>query len=134
MERVGDRIAVATSLEEYHLHGQLGFPERAPRFLIGSSRPVFCQNAAHPHCGDFVAAIERGDLRAAAAHARTIMAIADRLQSRYFARGFHHVAVFKAMAGLLGMRTGPVRPGIAPCDPQELAECVDVLREARLLP
>jgi 4-hydroxy-tetrahydrodipicolinate synthase len=133
MERVGDRIAVATSLEEYHLHGQLGFPERAPRFLIGSSRPVFCQSVAQPHCGDFVAAIERGDLAAAALHARTIMAIAERLQSRYFARGFHHVAVFKAMAGLLGMKTGPVRPGIAPCDPQELAECVAVLREAGLL-
>jgi hypothetical protein len=27
------------------------------------------------------------------------------------------------MAGPLGMRTGPVRPGVAPCDPLELAEC-----------
>ncbi len=37
------------------------------------------------------------------------------------------------MAGLLGMRTGPVRPGVAPCDPLELAECTAVLREAGLL-
>lgn len=133
LECVGAEIAVATSLEEYHLHGQLMFPERAPRFLIGSSRPVFCQDAAHPHCGDFVAALDRGDIPAAARHARTLMATAEKLQSRYFARGFHHVAVFKALAGLLGMRTGPVRPGIAPCDPQELADCTEVLREAGLL-
>ena len=133
MERVGAEIAVATSLEEYHLHGQLAYPDRAPGFLIGSSRPIFCQSAAHPHCGDFVAAVTRRDFVAAAAHARTIMAIADQLQSRYFARGFHHVGVFKAMAGLLGMRTGPVRPGVAPCDPQELAECMAVLREFGLL-
>jgi 4-hydroxy-tetrahydrodipicolinate synthase len=133
MERVGAEIAVATSLEEYHLHGQLMFPDRAPGFLIGSSRPVFCQSAAHPHCGNFVAAIERGDLAAAAAQARTIMAIAEKLQSRYFARGFHHVGVFKALAGLLGMRTGPVRPGIAPADPREIAECTAVLRESGLL-
>ncbi len=133
MERVGASIAVATSLEEYHLHGQLAFPERAPRFLIGSSRPIFCQSAAKPHCGAFIAALERGEFREAARHARTIMSIAENLQSRYFARGFHHVGVFKAMAGLLGMRTGPVRPGIAPCDPRELEECTAVLREAGLI-
>lgn len=124
MERVGDRIAVATSLEEYHLHGQIAFPDRAPGFMIGSSRPIFCQSAAHPHCGD---------LAMAGRHTRQIMAIADRLQSRYFARGYHHVAVFKAMAGLLGMRTGPVRPGIAPCDPGELEDCAAVLVAAGLL-
>ncbi|HEY8611340.1 MAG TPA: dihydrodipicolinate synthase family protein [Roseomonas sp.] len=134
VERVGDRIAVATSLEEYHLHGQLAFPDRAARFMIGSSRPVFCQSAEHPHCGRFVEAAERGDWVEAARHVRTLSAIADRLQSRYFARGFHHVALFKALAGLGGMRTGGVRPGVAPCEPAELAECVAVLREVGLLP
>jgi 4-hydroxy-tetrahydrodipicolinate synthase len=133
MERVGGEIAVATSLEEYHLHGRLMFPDRAPEFLIGSSRPIFCQSGSKPHCGDFVAALERGDITAAAGHARTIMRIAELLQSRYFARGFHHLGVFKAMAGLLGMKTGPVRPGIAPCTPQELAECSAVLRAEGLL-
>jgi 4-hydroxy-tetrahydrodipicolinate synthase len=133
MERVGDRIAVATSLEEYHLNGRLMFPERAPDFLIGSSRPIFCQSAARPHCGDFVAALDRGDIAGAARHARTIMAIADTIQSRYFARGFHHLGAFKAMAGLLGMKTGPVRPGIAPCEPEELAACMSALREAGLI-
>jgi 4-hydroxy-tetrahydrodipicolinate synthase len=134
MERVGAHIAVATSLEEYHLFGRIAFPERAPGFLIGSSRPVFCQNARHPHCGSFFDALGRDDVAAAARHARAIMAIADRLQSQYFARGFHHVGVFKALAGLLGMKAGDVRPGIAPPAPAELAACIEVLVEAGLLP
>lgn len=133
MERVGARIAVATSLEEYHLFGRIAFPERAPGFLIGSSRPVFCQNAEHPHCGLFLEALGRGDIQAAACHARRILEIAERLQSRYFARGFHHVGLFKALASLFGMRTGAVRPGVAPPDPAELAGCVDVLAAAGLL-
>jgi hypothetical protein len=37
MERVGDRICVSTSLEEYFLFGRLTFAERTPRFMIGSS-------------------------------------------------------------------------------------------------
>lgn len=133
MERVGEHICVATSLEEYHLQGQLAFPERAPGFLIGSSRPVFCQSTAKPHCSDFIAAVEARDFVAAAGHARRIMAIADDLQSQYFARGFHHVGVLKELAGMMGMRTGKVRPGIAPCEPTELAASIAVLREAGLV-
>ncbi|MBR0650086.1 dihydrodipicolinate synthase family protein [Roseomonas terrae] len=133
LERVGDRIAVATSLEEYHLHGRMTFPDRAPHFLIGSSRPVFCQSAALPHCGHFVAAVEKGDFGAAASHARVIMRIAELLQSRYFARGFHHVALFKRLAGVLGMKTGDVRPGIAPCEPAEFAACLEILGKEGLL-
>jgi 4-hydroxy-tetrahydrodipicolinate synthase len=134
VEEVGATIAVATSLEEYHLHGQLMFPDRAPRFLIGASRPAFCQDASHPHCGRFLSALETGDFAAAAVHARAIGAVAEKLQSRYFARGFHHVALFKHLAGRMGMRTGPVRPGVAPADAREIAECEAVLREAGLLP
>ena len=133
MERVGAQIAVATSLEEYHLFGRMAFPERAPGFLIGSSRPVFCQTAEHPHCGLFLEALDRGDFPVAARHARRIMEVADRLQSQYFARGFHHVGLFKALAALFGMRTGEVRPGIAPPAPVELAACVDVLVQVGLL-
>jgi 4-hydroxy-tetrahydrodipicolinate synthase len=133
LERVGGEIAVATSLEEYHLFARLSFPERAPEFLIGSSRPIFCQTAARPHCGQFRTAVEAGDFIAAARHVRAISAIADKLQSRYFAAGFHHVALFKSLAGLLGMRTGPFRPALAPPDSRELRECAEVLVQAGLL-
>lgn len=133
LERVGDRLPVATSLEEYHLHGQLAYPDRAARFMIGSSRPILCQTAVHPHCGRFVAAVEAGDFVEAARQVRILAAIADRLQSRYFARGFHHVGLFKHVAGLMGMRTGDVRPGIAPPEPAELDECEAALIDAGLL-
>ncbi|HEV7264605.1 MAG TPA: dihydrodipicolinate synthase family protein [Falsiroseomonas sp.] len=134
MERVGDRICVSTSLEEYFLFGRLTFAERAPRFMIGSSRPVLCQTPAVPHCGRFLDAALRNDFAAAAIHLREISAIAARLQSRYFARGFHHVALFKTLAGLLGMQVGEGwRPALAPPDPRDVEECVAVLRQAGLL-
>ena len=134
MERVGAEIAVSTSLEEYFLFGRLAFPERAPDFLIGSSRPVLCQDAAHPHCGRFIAAALAGDYVEAARHVRVIAGIAEKIQSRFFARGFHHVGLFKAIAGLLGMQTGAgARPPIVPPDPAELRECAAVLVEAGLL-
>lgn len=134
MERVGDRICVSTSLEEYFLFGRLIFAERAPRFMIGSSRPVLCQTPEVPHCGRFAEAALRGDFAAAAVHLREISAIASRLQSRYFAQGFHHVALFKTLAGLLGMEVGTGwRPALAPPDPRDLEECVAVLRRAGLL-
>lgn len=133
LERVGDRIAVSTSLEEYFLHGLMAFPERASEFMIGSSRPILCQTEAVPLCGTFLEAARRRDFVRAAHHVREIVAIAERLQSRYFARGFHHVALFKTIAGLLGMKTGGVRPPLCNPDPAEVAECRAILVEAGLL-
>jgi 4-hydroxy-tetrahydrodipicolinate synthase len=134
LERVGDRIAVSTSLEEYFLYGLMAFPERASKFMIGSSRPVLCQTKDVPHCGAFLEAARRRDFAEAARHTRTIVAIAERLQSRYFARGFHHVALFKTIAGLLGMKTGGVRPPLSNPDAAEVAECRAILVESGLLP
>lgn len=134
MERVGDRICVSTSIEEYFLFGRLTFADRAPRFMIGSSRPVLCQTPEVPHCGRFAEAALRDDFATAAVHLREISAIASRLQSRYFAQGFHHVALFKTLAGLLGMEVGTGwRPALAPPDPHDVEECVAVLRRAGLL-
>ncbi len=95
MERVGDEIAVSTSLEEYFLFGKLTMPERTPDFMMGCSRPLFVQNDDQPHCGRFIAAALSRDYHAAGLALREIVAIADKLQSRYFAQGFHHVALFK---------------------------------------
>lgn len=134
LERVGDSIAVSTSMEEYFLYGLMAFPERAAEFMIGSSRPVLCQTEAEPHCGRFLDAARQRDFAEAARHNRAIVAIADRLQSRYFARGFHHVALFKTIAGLLGMRTGGVRPPLSAPDESESGECRAILVEAGLLP
>jgi 4-hydroxy-tetrahydrodipicolinate synthase len=127
LRTVGDEIAVATSLEEYFFFGKAVFPGQTPDFMIGSSRPIFCQSAAKPHCGDFFAAMMRNDQAAAAEHLRAIMAIAEKLLSRYFADGFHHVALFKALAGLFGMATGGVRPPASEPDAATFRECVAIL-------
>lgn len=133
MQRVGDRICVTTSLEETLLHGHRNFPERAVRFTLGSSRPLLVQNAENPHCGRFMAALLRGDLDEAGRQQKIVAGLAETLQSRYFARGFHHVALFKRVAGLLGLETHGLRPALAEPEPAELAECVAVLRGAGLL-
>lgn len=133
MARVGDRICVTTSLEETILHGHRKFPERAVRFTLGSSRPLLVQTAAQPHCGRFMAALLAGDLEEASRQQKVVAELAETLQSRYFARGFHHVALFKRVAGLLGLETHGLRPALAEPEAAELAECVAVLRSAGLL-
>lgn len=133
LERVGDKIAVASSLEENFLFALMAFPERAAGFMIGSSRPVLCQTPAQPHCRNFLEAAQQRDFAAAMQHVRTILAIAERLQSRYFAQGFHHVALFKAIAGILGMHTGGVRAPMTWPSEEALSECRKVLIDAGLL-
>ena len=134
MERVGDKISVTTSLEEYFLFGKMSFADgRAPDFLLGASRPLFVQNAAQPRCGRFFAAVMAKNYAAAAEEVRGIVAIAGKLQSRYFARGFHHVALSKALTGLFGMATGGSRPPLGAPDPEEFDECARILAEAGLV-
>lgn len=134
MERVGDKICVTTSLEEYFLFGKQSFADgRAPDFLLGSSRPLFVQNAAQPRCGRFIAAVEKKDYKAAAEEVRGIVAIAVKLQSRYFARGFHHIALSKELTRLFGMATGGSRPPVGTPTPGEFAECAEILAAAGLV-
>lgn len=134
MERVGDRVSVTTSLEEYFLFGKMAFPERAPDFMFGSSRPMFVQSDERPWCGQFVAAVAQGDYATAATLVRRIVAIADRLQSRYFAQGFHHIGLSKELTTLFGLKGGGVRPPLSPPSPEELQECVRILGEFGLRP
>lgn len=134
LERVGAQICVTTSLEETMLFGKLAFADgRAPDFLLGSSRPLFVQNAAQPRCGRFIEAVLRRDYAAAAVEVRGIVEIAGKLQSRYFARGFHHIALSKALTGLFGMATGGTRAPLGAPSAEELAECTQILVAAGLV-
>lgn len=134
LERVGDRICVTTSLEEYFMFGKLVFADgRAPDFLLGASRPLFVQNSAQPRCARFIDAVFRKDFPAAAQEVRAIVEIAGKLQSRYFARGFHHIALSKELTRLFGMATGGTRPPLGAPTPEELAECAEILVAAGLI-
>lgn len=131
--RCGHRLAVTTSLEESLLGLHRRHPGRAPSFTLGSSRPLFCQGAAQPHCGRFMDALLGGRLDEAETHQKRIAAIAQKLQTRYFAKGFHHVALFKRLAGRMGLETHGLRAPLAEPDPAELEECLAVLRDEGLL-
>ena len=134
MERVGTQISVTTSLEETLLYGKQAFPDdRAPDFLLGASRPLFVQNAAQPRCGRFIDAVLRKDFATAAREVRGITALAAKLQSRYFARGFHHIALSKEITRLFGMATGGTRPPLGAPTAEELAECTEILVAAGLI-
>ena len=134
MERVGNEIAVSTSLEEYFLFGKLTMPERTSDFLMGCSRPLFVQSRDRPHCGRFIEAVLSRDYVLAGNVLRDIIGIADKLQSRYFSQGFHHVALFKALSENVGLVGGPVRPPASEPKPGELHECFDVMIAAGLRP
>jgi 4-hydroxy-tetrahydrodipicolinate synthase len=134
LERVGDRICVTTSLEETLLFGKMAFADgRTPDFLLGSSRPLFVQDATQPRCARYIEAVLRKDYAAAAEEVRGIVAIAGQLQSRYFARGFHHIALSKALTGLFGFATGGTRPPLGAPSAGELAECTRILVDAGLV-
>lgn len=132
MERVGGEIPVASSLEEYFLFGKIAFGDRAPNFLMGSSRPLLVQNQASPRCGEFIDAALAGDYATAGSLLRDIVAIADKLQSRYFAKGFHHVALFKELSTRQGLVSGGVRPPASAATSIELDECLEIMRQAGL--
>lgn len=132
MERVGKDIAVSTSLEEYFLFGKLSMPDRTPDFLMGCSRPLLVQSRELPHCGRFMDAALSGDYISAGVILRTIVDNADKLQSKYFAQGFHHVALFKALSENLGLVGGPVRPPASAASAGELQECYAVMKAAGL--
>jgi 4-hydroxy-tetrahydrodipicolinate synthase len=133
MHRAGDHICVTTSLEESFLRIRREFPALAPDFTLGSSRPLFLQNAAHPYCGRFMDAALSDDFVEAEKYQRIIQELAQRLQTRYFAKGFHHVSLFKRLAGLLGLETHGLRPPLSEPDPGEMEECIGVLKGAGLL-
>ena len=133
LEQVGDVINVSTSLEEYFLFGKMSYPERTPDFMMGCSRPLLVQNRERPLCAEFLQAALDKDFERASAKLRQIVTIADQLQTRYFAQGFHHVGLFKALSTHLGLIGGPVRPPASDPSAAELAAAYQVMRAAGLL-
>ena len=55
------------------------------------------------------------------------------MQSAFFARGFHHLGLFKAVSGMLGFAAGGLRPGVAAPDAAELSAARAALVAAGLL-
>lgn len=135
MAAAGRLLAVSCPLEEYHLFGLAAFGEAVmPKFLFGSSRPLYMQSQVKPHCAEFMAAVEVGDLEAARVPLQRIVAIANEVHSRFLAKGQHNVALAKHCMELMGMAAGAVRPPLAEASDQEKALVREVLVAAGVLP
>ena len=107
----GHLLPISCPLEEYHLYGLAAFgPSIMPKFLFGSSRPLYMQSKAKPYCAEFMAAIEAGDYEAARQPLQHIVRIANQLHSKFLAKGQHNVALTKAITEMFGMIGGAVRP------------------------
>lgn len=135
MERAGHLLPVSCPLEEYHLYGLITYgPDIMPNFLLGSSRPLYMQTKERPYCAQFFQAAERGDFNGARDHLRSILKIAQRLHSKFLAKGGHNVALTKYITSLFGMAAGPVRPPLSAPSQDEIGEAIAVLTDAGLLP
>lgn len=134
MEAVGDILPISAPLEEYYLFGKIAYPDRAPNFVLGSSRPVYMQSQEKPHCANFFAATERGDIPAARAAMNQILIVANELHSRFLSKGQHHATLLKYISSLLGFAAGPVRPPLTLPSEDEKQLAIRVLKENGLLP
>lgn len=134
IEAVGDRLPISAPLEEYYLFGKMTYPDVAPDFILGSSRPVYMQSLEKPYCADFHDAVMRKDFDAAQAAMRSILRVANELHSRFLARGQHHATLLKYISSLLGFASGPVRAPLTLPSEEEKQLAIRVLRENGLLP
>ncbi len=134
LEAAGRLIPISSPLEEYHLYGLAAFGEAVmPKFLFGSSRPIYMQSAEKPHCVDFWRAVEAGDLEAARKPLAAILAVANDVHSKYLSKGEHNVALTKYAFSLFGIEAGTVRPPLAWPSQAEIDEFERVLRRNQLL-
>jgi 4-hydroxy-tetrahydrodipicolinate synthase len=134
IEAVGDKLPISAPLEEYYFFGKVAYPEVAPDFVLGSSRPVYMQSVEKPHCADFFDAVQRGDMAAARTAMNAILKVANELHSRFLSKGQHHATLLKYISSLLGFAAGPVRPPLTMPTQDEQQLAIRVLSENGLLP
>jgi len=134
MEAAGHLLPISSPLEEYHFYGLSAFGEDVmPKFLFGSSRPIYMQSAERPHCVDFWKAVEARDYEAARKPLRAILAVSNEVHSKYLSRGEHNVALTKYAFSLFGIEAGAVRPPLVWPTKAEIEELEAVLRANGLL-
>ncbi|UOM36562.1 dihydrodipicolinate synthase family protein [Acuticoccus sp. I52.16.1] len=134
MQTAGHLVEVSAPLEEYYFFGKTAFPEVTPKFIIGSSRPIYMQTAEKPNCAEFWAAIESDDMDAARKSLDKILRVANELHSKYLAKGTHHATLMKYITSLYGFAAGPVRPPLTMPTEAEKENARNVLAANGLLP
>lgn len=134
MDACSHLLPISAPLEEYYLFGKIAYPETAPNFILGSSRPTYMQSADKPHCADFFRAIRANDMEAARKAMNAIVRVANELHSRFLSKGQHHATLYKYISSLLGFASGPVRAPLTLPTEEEKQLAIRVLAENGLLP
>ena len=134
LSAAGHLLPISCPLEEYHLYGLAAFgPKIMPKFIFGSSRPIYMQSEEKPHCLNFWNAIESGNYDAAREPLHKILRVSNQLHSKFLAKGTHNVALTKYIMSLFGMISGAVRPPLVAPPADEIALAVRVLEAEGLI-
>lgn len=134
MDSCSHLLPISAPLEEYYLYGKVAYPETAPNFILGSSRPTYMQSKEKPYCAEFFAAIRAGDIDAARRAMNPIVRVANELHSRFLSKGQHHATLYKFISSLFGFAAGPVRPPLTMPTEEEKQWAIRILSENGLLP
>lgn len=134
MDACSHLLPISAPLEEYYLFGKIAYPETAPNFILGSSRPTYMQSVEKPHCADFFRAIRAGDMDGARKAMNAIVRVANELHSSFLSKGQHHATLYKYISSLLGFASGPVRAPLTLPTEEEKQLAIRVLEENGLLP
>lgn len=135
LERVGDTLVVSMPAEEYWLAGRAVVgPDKTPDVLLGNSRPLYCETPRRTLCSELLGAVSEGDDGRARDAMMAIRGVASDLFTGHHAGGTHDVALTKAITGLAGFATGPVRPPLSAPPQAAVERAREVLVDAGLIP
>jgi 4-hydroxy-tetrahydrodipicolinate synthase len=129
--RFGDRLAVASTFEEYLALALQAYPSKAATFLLGASRPMYMQTPEHPYLWQALEAIRNGEYEIAFGFIDNVSSLIE-AQMDSFRRGIHPVALVKFAACLLGQRGSEVRPPLPALTPNDEQEVRQLLAGAGL--
>ena len=130
---VGSRLLVSCPLDEYWTVGRRLLPSVAPDLLLGTSRPLYLETPGAPLLSRLRQAVNAGDPTQIEPALTTVVDLANQLHTRFLEAGGHNIALAKAVAGLRGLATGPVRPPMSMPEPAEISQAQEIMKRAGLV-
>lgn len=130
---VGPRLLVSCPLDEYWAVGRRLLPSVTPDLLLGTSRPLYLETPEAPLLSRLRQAVNDGDPARIEPALTTVVRLANQLHTRFLEAGGHNIALAKAVAGLRGLTTGPVRPPMSLPGPEEIGQAREIMRQAGLV-
>lgn len=130
---VGGRMVVSCPLDEYWAVGRTLLPSVAPDVLLGTSRPLYLETETAAYLHEVREAVNSGDAVRMEPAVAAVVRLANQLHTKFLESGTHNIALAKAVSGLRGLATGPVRPPMSVPRADEIEQAAAIMRHARLL-